>query len=63
MSFPTQRQAVPGEQDRMTPVPDCGEDSYRGSGKLTGKKAVITGGTAASAALSRSPMREKAPTF
>ncbi len=47
----------------MTPVPDCGEDSYRGSGKLTGKKAVITGGTAASAALSRSPMREKAPTF
>ena len=28
----------------MTPVPDCGESSYRGSGKLTGKAAVITGG-------------------
>ena len=28
----------------MTPRPDCGEDSYRGSGKLTGKAAVITGG-------------------
>jgi hypothetical protein len=28
----------------MDPVPDCGEQSYRGSGKLTGKKAVITGG-------------------
>jgi NAD(P)-dependent dehydrogenase (short-subunit alcohol dehydrogenase family) len=28
----------------MNPVPDCGEQSYRGSGKLTGKKAVITGG-------------------
>jgi NAD(P)-dependent dehydrogenase (short-subunit alcohol dehydrogenase family) len=28
----------------MDPVPDCGENSYRGSGKLTGKKAVITGG-------------------
>jgi NAD(P)-dependent dehydrogenase (short-subunit alcohol dehydrogenase family) len=28
----------------MDPVPDCGEQSYRGSGKLTGKAAVITGG-------------------
>jgi NAD(P)-dependent dehydrogenase (short-subunit alcohol dehydrogenase family) len=28
----------------MDPVPDCGETSYRGSGKLTGKVALITGG-------------------
>jgi NAD(P)-dependent dehydrogenase (short-subunit alcohol dehydrogenase family) len=28
----------------MRPVPDCGENSYRGSGRLTGKRAVITGG-------------------
>jgi NADP-dependent 3-hydroxy acid dehydrogenase YdfG len=28
----------------MTPVPDCGEDSYRGTGQLKGKVAVITGG-------------------
>lgn len=28
----------------MDPVPDCGENSYAGSGKLTGKSAVITGG-------------------
>ncbi|HEY1839942.1 MAG TPA: SDR family oxidoreductase [Mycobacterium sp.] len=28
----------------MEPRPDCGEDSYRGSGRLFGKKAVITGG-------------------
>jgi NAD(P)-dependent dehydrogenase (short-subunit alcohol dehydrogenase family) len=28
----------------MTPTPDCGETSYRGSGRLTGKRAVITGG-------------------
>ena len=28
----------------MSPVPDCGENSYRGSGRLTGKRAVITGG-------------------
>jgi NAD(P)-dependent dehydrogenase (short-subunit alcohol dehydrogenase family) len=44
MGFPDQKQAVPGLQSRMDPVPDCGESSYRGSGKLTGKRAVITGG-------------------
>ncbi|WP_174190205.1 SDR family NAD(P)-dependent oxidoreductase, partial [Nocardia barduliensis] len=43
MGFPEQQQKVPGIQAKMTPVPDCGEDSYRGSGKLTGKAAVITG--------------------
>jgi hypothetical protein len=41
---PAQQQEVPGVQSEMTPVPDCGEKSYRGSGKLTGKAAVITGG-------------------
>ncbi|OBG86691.1 NAD(P)-dependent oxidoreductase [Mycobacterium sp. E802] len=44
MGFPDQQQSVPGLQSRMNPVPDCGESSYRGSGKLAGKKAVITGG-------------------
>ena len=44
MGFPDQQQPVPGVQAKMDPVPDCGEQSYRGSGKLTGKKAVITGG-------------------
>ncbi|UGT68065.1 SDR family oxidoreductase [Nocardia gipuzkoensis] len=43
MGFPDQQQNVPGVQAKMTPVPDCGEDSYRGSGKLTGKAAVVTG--------------------
>ncbi len=43
MGFPEQQQDVPGVQSRMTPQPDCGEDSYRGSGKLTGKAAVVTG--------------------
>lgn len=28
----------------MTPVPDCGETSYKGSGRLTGRRALITGG-------------------
>ena len=44
MGFPKQQQKVPGLQSAMSPVPDCGEDSYRGSGRLTGKRAVITGG-------------------
>lgn len=44
MGFPEQQQKVPGVQARMDPVPDCGENSYRGSGKLAGKRAIITGG-------------------
>jgi len=44
MGFPKQQQEVPGVQSAMNPVPDCGENSYRGSGRLTGKRAVITGG-------------------
>jgi NAD(P)-dependent dehydrogenase (short-subunit alcohol dehydrogenase family) len=44
MSQPPQQQEVPGVQSKMTPVPDCGEKSYQGSGKLTDKIAVITGG-------------------
>lgn len=44
MGFPKQQQEVPGVQSAMDPVPDCGEASYTGSGRLTGKRAVITGG-------------------
>jgi NAD(P)-dependent dehydrogenase (short-subunit alcohol dehydrogenase family) len=44
MAFPDQQQTPPGTQSEMTPIPDCGEQTYRGSGRLTGKKAVITGG-------------------
>jgi NAD(P)-dependent dehydrogenase (short-subunit alcohol dehydrogenase family) len=43
MAQPPQQQEVPGIQSKMDPVPDCGEQSYRGSDKLTGKVAVITG--------------------
>ena len=42
--FSTARQPVPGRQDAMSPVPDCGENSYGGSGKLIGRKALVTGG-------------------
>lgn len=41
---PLQHQPEPGVQAKMTPVPDLGEASYRGSGRLTGRKALITGG-------------------
>ena len=41
--FPEQRQKWPGLQRDMKPVPDCGETSYRGSGRLQGRKALLTG--------------------
>ncbi|MGY2003036.1 SDR family oxidoreductase [Blastococcus sp. SYSU DS1024] len=41
---PAQQQNVPGTLGEMTPKPDHGEESYQGSGRLTGKAAVITGG-------------------
>ncbi|MDB6048812.1 MAG: Oxidoreductase, short chain dehydrogenase/reductase family [Pseudomonas sp.] len=41
--FPEQKQSVPGEQKHMNPVPDCGEESYKGSGRLANKVALITG--------------------
>lgn len=44
MAFPQQTQPAPGEQDKMQPRPDCGEDSYRGADRLRDKVAVITGG-------------------
>lgn len=42
--FPKQPQVMPGLARRMDPVPDHGEESYRGSAKLTGRKALVTGG-------------------
>jgi NAD(P)-dependent dehydrogenase (short-subunit alcohol dehydrogenase family) len=42
--FPKQKQPMPGFTGKMRPVPDHGEDSYRGSGRLKDQKAIITGG-------------------
>ena len=42
--FKKQPQAWPGLAREMDPKPDHGEQSYRGSGRLTGRKALITGG-------------------
>ena len=41
--FAPQAQSVPGSQRKMEPYPDCGEQSYTGSGRLTNKVALITG--------------------
>ncbi|HEX6196157.1 MAG TPA: SDR family oxidoreductase [Jiangellaceae bacterium] len=42
--FPPQRQEPPGLTDAMEPQPDHGEQTYRGSGRLTDLRALITGG-------------------
>ena len=42
--FARQPQPVPGLAAQMDPKPDHGETSYQGSGKLMGRKALITGG-------------------
>jgi NAD(P)-dependent dehydrogenase (short-subunit alcohol dehydrogenase family) len=42
--FPKQQQEPVGSEAEMEPRPDYGEESYRGSGKLQGKAAIITGG-------------------
>lgn len=39
-----QPQEAPGVQAKMHPLPDCGEKSYRGCGKLKNRKALVTGG-------------------
>ncbi|MGW2343383.1 SDR family oxidoreductase [Streptomyces sp. NPDC001661] len=42
--FPSQDQEPPGWTGPMDPPPDHGEDSYKGADRLTGRKAVLTGG-------------------
>jgi len=44
MNQSAQQQEHPGHTSGMRPQPDHGEESYRGSGKLEGKVALITGG-------------------
>ena len=42
--FPPQQQEPPGLTSAMDPLPDHGEETYVGHGKLAGRKALITGG-------------------
>ncbi|MGC4892751.1 SDR family oxidoreductase [Micromonospora sp. DT31] len=41
---PSQQQTPPGSEQEMSPKPDHGEESYRGADRLSGRRAVITGG-------------------
>jgi NAD(P)-dependent dehydrogenase (short-subunit alcohol dehydrogenase family) len=41
--FAEQSQPMPGSSNAMRPQPDYGEDTYKGSGRLQNKKAIITG--------------------
>jgi hypothetical protein len=42
--FAKHTQRPPGETSQLDPVPDHGARSYKGSGRLAGKRALITGG-------------------
>ncbi len=42
--FDSQPQSAPGLESKMTPKPDYGETSYKGSGRLPNRKALVTGG-------------------
>lgn len=42
--FPPQGQQPLGLESKMQPLPDFGEQSYAGHGRLTGKAAIVTGG-------------------
>lgn len=43
-NIPKQTQQAPGSQEKMTPEPEIIRKDYKGSGKLEGKVALITGG-------------------
>jgi hypothetical protein len=61
--FEEQTQSAPGLAQAMTPKPDHGEKSYRGFGRLAGRKALITGADSVSVAPPRLLSLEKAPTL
>lgn len=42
--FDNQPQNAPGIESKMNPLPDCGEESYKGHDRLSGRKALVTGG-------------------
>lgn len=44
ISPPEQRQEEPGLEAEMQPLPDIGEHTYRGTGRLQGRRALVTGG-------------------
>jgi NAD(P)-dependent dehydrogenase (short-subunit alcohol dehydrogenase family) len=58
--YPSQKQPMPGSTEKMDPRPDHGETSYKGSGRLKGMRAVITGGDSIGRAVAVAYAREGA---
>src|SRR5206468_11562739 len=56
--FKSQSQPWPGLSSKMDPRPDHGEKSYKGSGRLLGRKALITGGDSGMGQIGRASCRE-----
>lgn len=62
IAFPPQHQnCQPGLESLMSPRPISEDPAYRGSGKLDGKIAIVTGGTAVSAKRPPLPSPRKVP--
>jgi hypothetical protein len=61
--FPKQPQPVPGLASKMEPVPDHGETSYRGLGRLKGRKALVTAATPVLVELPQSHLHAKVLTL
>lgn len=57
------QQEPPGLTTEMRPRPDHGEDTYRGSERLVGRKAIMTGGDSGSGGRWRSRSPARAPTY
>jgi hypothetical protein len=55
--FDEPRQQPPGSEQAMKTKPDHGEESYKGTGKLNGRKALITGGDSGIGLTQRKPNR------
>ena len=58
--FADQKQPWPGLAREMKPKPDHGEESYVGSGRLTGRKALVTVVVSALPAMATGPIRPSA---
>jgi hypothetical protein len=61
--FKRQEQEWPGLASKMEPRPDHGETTYKGSGRLAGRKALITGGDSGMGRAAAIALPAKAPTW
>ncbi len=59
---PEQSQEGPGLDSELVSPADHGEQTYRGTGRLVGRKALVTGADSGSGARSRSPSPARVPT-